>query len=221
MRVTKTAVIAALAIALAAECGRGSPTNPSGAAPQVTSVAPPQIIREDAPQVVTISGRNFVSGLTVELTDPSGGSRTIERSDIQALQATSFQMVATLSAAGAYLIRIKNPSGDQSGPVFVHGILQSQAGGNPPHIDSVSPASLVHSGNVQVIAVTGSNFSSAINVTLVDPTGQSLAINNAIVGTVLPTSFQIGVTLTQIGTYTLSVTNPSGDVSNSVAIAVF
>ena len=128
-------------------------------------------------------------------------------------------MVATLSAAGAYLIRFKNPSGDQSDPFSF--IVQSQAGGNPPHIDSVSPASLVHSGNVQVIAVTGSNFSSAINVTLVDPSGQSLAINNAIVGTVLPTSFQIGVTLTQIGTYTLSVTNPSGDVSNSVAIAVF
>ena len=163
MRVTKTAVIAALAITLAAGCGRGSPTNPSGAAPQVTSVAPPQIIREDAPQVVTISGRDFVSGLTAELTDPSGGSRTIERSEIQALQATSFQMVATFSAAGAYLIRIKNPSGDQSDPFSF--IVQSQAGGNPPHIDSVSPASLVHSGNVQVIAVTGTNFSSAINVT--------------------------------------------------------
>lgn len=219
MWVTKKAVAALLAIALAAGCGRGSPASPSGSSPQVTNVAPAQILREDAPQVVTISGRNFVSGLTVELSDPAGGSRTVEQSDIQALQTTSFQMVATFSVTGAYVMRVKNPSGDVSDPFSV--VVQSQAGGTPPHIDSVSPASVVHSANVQVISVAGSDFSSAINVTLVDPTGQSLAINNAIAGIVLPTSFQIGVTLTRIGTYTLSVSNPSGDVSNSVAIAVF
>lgn len=219
MRALRNAVIAAILVGLAAGCGRSSPTNPSGSAPQVTSVAPPQILRQDAPQSVTINGRNFVSGLTVELTDPVGGSRTLERSDIEALQASSFQMIATLSVAGAYLIRVKNPSGDQSDPFSF--IVESQAGGNPPHIDSVSPTSVIHSANVQVFSVTGANFSSALSVTLLDPSGQPLSVSGAIVGAVLPGSFQIGVTLTQTGTYTLYVTNPTGETSNSVAIAVF
>jgi hypothetical protein len=213
------AVVLAIVAALVAGCGRSSPTNPSGASPQVTSIAPAQIVRQDAPQTVTIEGRNFVSGLTVELTDPNGGSLVVQRSDIQQLVPTSFQMVATLSVTGAYSMRVNNPSGDQSAPFSF--IVESAAGGNPPQIDSVSPSSLVHSISPQVIAVAGSNFSSAINVTLVDPSGQPLAINNAVLGVVLPTSFQIGVVLTQIGTYTLYVTNPSGEISNSVAIAVF
>jgi len=219
MRVSRIAGIAVILVGLAAGCGRSSPTNPSGSSPQVSSVAPPQILREDAPQTVTISGRNFVSGLTVELSDPGGGSRTVERSEIQALQPTSFQMIATLSMAGAYLIRIKNPSGDQSDPFSF--IVQAEAGGNAPHIDSVSPASVIHSASIQVFAVAGANFSSALSITLLDPSGQPLAVNGAIVGTVLPGSFQIGVSLPQTGTYTLTVTNPTGETSNSVAIAVF
>jgi hypothetical protein len=157
--------------------------------------------------------------LTVELTSPAGASTTLERSEIQALQTTSFQMTATLSMAGAYVIRAKNPSGDQSDPFSF--IVQAEAGGNAPHIDSVSPTSVIHSANLQVFAVTGANFSSALSVTLLDPSGQPLSVNGAIVGTVLPESFQIGVTLTQTGTYTLTVTNPTGETSNSVAIAVF
>lgn len=219
MRVSRIAVIAVILVGLAAGCGRSSPTNPSGSSPQITSVSPPQILREDTPQTVTISGRNFVSGLTVELTSPAGASTTLERSEIQALQTTSFQMTATLSMAGAYVIRAKNPSGDQSDPFSF--IVQAEAGGNAPHIDSVSPTSVIHSANLQVFAVTGANFSSALSVTLLDPSGQPLSVNGAIVGTVLPESFQIGVTLTQTGTYTLTVTNPTGETSNSVAIAVF
>jgi hypothetical protein len=218
---TRTAVFAAITLTLAGigACGKSSPTNPSGSAPQVTNVSPADIVRQDGPQVVTVNGRNFVTGLTVELTDPNGGSTTIERSDVQQLQPTSFQMLATLSVTGAYLMRIHNPSGEISEPFSF--IVESQAGGNPPHIDSVSPASVVHNTNTQVISVAGTNFSSAINVTLVNPAGQAVASNGAIIGVVLPTSFQIGVTLTQIGTYTLYVTNPTGEVSNSVAISVF
>lgn len=217
---TRTAALAAIVIAMAltSACG-SSPTAPSGAAPQVTEISPAQIVRSDAAQTVTVSGRNFVSGLTVELTDPTGGSRSIERNDIQSLQSTSFQMTATLSLAGQYSMRIRNPSGDQSGPFMF--TVQSPGGVNPPHIDSTSPTSLVHSGSLQVIGVAGSNFSSAINVTLIDPSGQAFGANNAIIGVVLPTTFQLGLTLTQIGTYTLFVTNPTGEVSNSVAIAVF
>ena len=100
------------------------------------------------------------------------------------------------------LIRAKNPSGDQSDPFSF--IVQAEAGGNAPHIDSVSPTSVIHSANLQVFAVTGANFSSALSVTLLDPSGQPLSVNGAIVGTVLPESFQIGVTLTQTGTYTLT-----------------
>ena len=119
-------------------------------------------------------------GLTVELADPGGGSRTLERSDIQALQSTSFQLVATLAISGAYSIRVKNPSGDQSEPFSF--VVQSDASGSPPHIDSVNPTTVVHSANTQVLAVAGSNFSSALNVTLVDPSGQPLGVNGAISG---------------------------------------
>ncbi len=221
MRLTRTALIAAITIALSwvGACGKSSPTNPSGSAPHVTNLSPASLVRQDGPQVVTVSGNNFVTGLTVELTDPNGGSISLERSDIQQLQPTSFQLLATLSIAGAYLMRVHNPTGDVSDPFSF--IVQSQPGSTPPHIDSTSPASVVHSSDPQLISVAGSNFSSAINVTLVNPTGQAIASNSAIIGVVLPTSFQVGVTLTQIGTYTLYVTNPTGEVSNSVTISVF
>ena len=212
-------VVMVIAVASTSRCGGQSPANPSGASPQVTGISPAQVLRQDAVQSVTVNGHNFISGLTVELTDPNGGSKLIERNDIQALQPTSFQMLATLSLAGPYSIRIKNPGGDQSEPFTF--VVQAEVGGTPPHIDSLSPTSVVHSANAQIIAVAGSNFSSAINVTLIDPSGQALGVNGAIVGVVLPNTFQIGVTLSQIGTYTLFVTNPTGEVSNSVAITVF
>src|SRR5262249_55077417 len=140
-----TVAIAAIVIALTADGCGSSPTSPSGASPQVTSISPAQLVREDAPQAITISGRNFISGLTVELTDPMGGSRTIERDDIQALQSTSFQMIATFSLTGAYSIRIRNPSGDQSGPFTFS--VQSQGRANPPHIPSIIPTSPVPNTN--------------------------------------------------------------------------
>lgn len=212
-------VMVVMVIAVASRCGGHSPVSPSGASPQVTGISPAQVLRQDSVQTVGVIGQNFLSGLTVELTDPNGGSRLIERNDIQALQPTSFQMVATLSLAGSYSIRVKNPGGDQSEPFSF--VVQSEIGGTPPHIDSASPTSVVHSANIQVITIAGSNFSSAINVTLVDPSGQPLGVNGAVVGVVLPDTFQIGVTLARVGTYTLFVTNPTGEVSNSVAIAVF
>lgn len=219
MRFKISLAVAVLAMAAATACGsKSSPTNPSQAAPRVTGILPAQIIQAGAPQTITVNGLNFVSGLTVTIVDPSGTSRTFAGGEIQAFQNNSFQVTPTFGAPGTYTLTVKNTASEVSDPFSFS--VQSQAGGTTPQITGLSPASTLHSANSQFVTINGSQFAPSLVVTLIDPTGQPTQLIGGTIGVVTPTQFQIVVTLSQIGTYTLFVTNPTGEVSNSVSLPV-
>jgi hypothetical protein len=220
MRVNVWRVLLSISLAAAVgACGSNKmPAAPTGEDARVTSLRPAQILQSDVPQTVTVEGINFVSGITATLTDPSGGARTFSGGDILAFQANSFQIIGTFSLAGSYSLQVRNTSGVPSTPFSF--LVQSQVSGTTPQISSVSPGSTLHSNNAQFLTINGSQFAPSLTVTLIDPTGQPQQLIGAIVGVVTPTQFQVLITLSRVGTYTIFVTNPTGEISNSISIPV-
>ena len=62
------------------------------AQPQITSVTPVAKIQEKAPQTLTVNGRNFVEGLTLEITSPEGQMQVLSGQEIRGLRESSFQI---------------------------------------------------------------------------------------------------------------------------------
>jgi hypothetical protein len=87
---------------------------PQAATPSISSISPATPTHSGSNQNVTVFGSNFQSGLTVLITFPGGGNTTLSGSQIQSVTASSFVMVATLSATGGWSIRVNNPDGTQS-----------------------------------------------------------------------------------------------------------
>jgi hypothetical protein len=83
-----------------------------------------------------------------------------------------------------------------------------------PSITAIEPQAIVKSTNPQTLTVLGAQFVQGLSAIVTDPAGNVITISGDGVGTVSPTSVPITVTLEIAGTYSLTVTNPSGAVSN-------
>jgi hypothetical protein len=211
------AIATLFAFGLASGCGSNSTaTSPSAVAPAVTALTPPPVVAASQIQLETVQGKNFLAGLTATLTDPNGGQQTFANSDIQTLQTTSFQIAATFPVSGAYKISVSNPGGVMSDPLTFQ--VATTVVGSSPHINSVTPSSATHGPDTVSAEIDGTNFSATSTVTLVDPTGQSTTLLPSLASS---ESVRVAIVLARVGTYSISVTNPDGQVSNSVSIAVF
>jgi hypothetical protein len=211
-------LIALIVVGVASACGgSSSPTMPTGAEPTVSGLTPGLIVMSQSPQVITVAGTNFLAGLTVTLTDPTGVTSTFDGTAIHSLQAGAFQISPTLSMSGQYTLLVRNTTGETSQP-FTFVVQGSANGSTTPHIDAVNPSAPVHSVAPQVLAINGSGFSQGVTVTVLDPMGQMA--NDVSVGAVSATSIQFSVTLGQTGIYTVSVTSPTGQTSNSIVLNV-
>lgn len=116
---TITAVTAGTATITATS--QADKTKSASAAVTVTSVTPTiasitQPTVSTASQTVTVTGTNFVQGLTVTI----GPARflhvtqTIAAAQIQALTSTSFQISGLFNAIGTFTVQITNPGGEKS-----------------------------------------------------------------------------------------------------------
>jgi hypothetical protein len=210
-------VTALIVVCMASACGgSSSPAMPTGAEPMISGLSPGLIVMSQSPQVVTVAGSNFLAGLTVSLTDPTGVTSTFEATAIHSFQASAFQISPTFGIPGQYTLLVRNTTGETSQPFTF--VVQSSANGPTPHIDAVSPSTPSHSGAPQVLAIDGSGFAQGLTVTVLDPMGQM--VNDVSVGAVSATSIQISATLGQTGIYTVFVTDPTGQTSNSIALNV-
>src|SRR6185295_17151715 len=178
--------------------------------PQITSISPASPTVNGSNQNVQVFGSNFVSGLTVTVFFPGGGSSTLSGSQIQSVTGSSFTMVVTLNVLGQYGIRVNNPSGAQSNTFN----FNTQ---NPvtPLITSISPASPTVNGSDQNVQVFGSNFVSGLTVTVFFPGGGSSTLSGSQIQSVTSSSFTMVVTLNVLGQYGIRVNNPSGAQSNT------
>jgi hypothetical protein len=178
--------------------------------PTVSSISPSMPQTSVTDQNIVVNGNNFVSGLTVTVTFPNGGTGTLSGSQIQNVTSSSFFMRITLNATGTWSIRVNNPNGEQSGQ-FSFNVVTAQT----PTISSISPSSPTVSNSDQNVNVSGSNFQSGMTVTIFFPGGGSGTLSGSQLQNVTPTSFRMVVTLNIVGTYGIRINNPSGRQSST------
>ncbi len=184
--------------------------------PVISSVAPQVPLRSDSAQMLTISGINFSAGLSLNVVAPDGRKVNYAGQAIQARRQTSFQVAVLLATAGAYTLTVTNPDGSTSAPYALN-VRQAAA---RPRIDRVLPDRVMKDSQPQVLKVSGDRFVLGLSVSLTDPIGTVYLIKGPAIAAVTTTSFDMSVTLEMTGDYTIMVTNPSGESSNSVTLTV-
>jgi hypothetical protein len=190
--------------------------------PVISSVAPQAPSRSATVQVLTISGVNFSDGLSLTVVEPDGRKQSYTGPAIQARRDTSFKASVTLAATGPYTLIVTNPDGAASDPFVLKGFgsAQSATPGISPKIDRVLPGELTKDPLPQTLAVTGEHFVQGLSVYLTDPIGTVYLLKGSVLGAFTATSFTVSAALEMTGEYTLLVTNPSGESSNSMTIKV-
>lgn len=174
----------------------------------VTSITPPSPAASASPQTISVTGMNFISGLTVSLTGPNHSSMTLTGAQIQNVSPGGFQMSAVLSTIGQYSLQVTNPNGGAASLPFNFNVQIAS-----PAISSVSPSSPTASAGYQVITVNGANFEAGLTVTLTPPGGSPIALLATQIQNVTAATFQLRVILASVGAYSLEVTNPDGGMS--------
>ncbi len=182
--------------------------------PAISGILPPNPVAGGT-QLITVTGANFQSGLTMAVGFPGGGGATLSGAQIQNLTASSFQAQIPLAQPGGYTLQVTNPGGLQSSlfnftvtaPIVTPAITQIQ-----PSNPTVGPN--------QVITVSGSNFLNGLTVSVGLPNGQATTVSGAQVQNVTPNSFRIMLNITLPGTWTLRVTNLDGQSSQLFSFTV-
>ena len=208
-------VVAMAVVLTAVSCATpNTGTTPTPGTLQISSISPGAPIAGVTPQLLTFNGMAFESNLSLIVNGPSG-STTLTGSAITNQSDTSFTVSMVLSV-GAYQFIVENPGGAMSAQ-FV--LLVSAATGGP-QIVSISPASPSRNSQPQLLLMSGENFVNGLTVQVIDPKGALTIVTGPDISNITSTSFNLNITLSQTGTYSLTVMNPSGDVSNTVNIRV-
>jgi hypothetical protein len=207
-------VFAVTAIA-AASCGSNSPTSPGGGGGVfITSVRPDAPIRSVVSQPIIIEGQGFLAGLSVLVTQPDGAQAVYAGADILNRQPTSIQVMVRLALAGAYTFVVQNPSGTSSFPFGVR-VVETMT---TPVIVNAIPDTLARSVVPQIVRLEGMNFTQDLTLTIVGPDGSFRVMTGAQLSLVTSTTVQFSLLFDRAGRYSISITAPTGEVSNIVAI---
>lgn len=217
------ALWAVISIVAVATCGcNQTPTTPTPTPPatptppvSVASVAPAQPVQNLVAQQSTITGVSFRAGLVLQIRAPSGGTATVQGSDIQNLTPTSFQASVVFSEVGAYVLTVGQANGEVSAPFN----LTVQAVPNPV-VDSVSPSDTTASSPAQLVSLIGRDFDQSLIVQIIDPDSLLMQLNHSNLTTSTPTLIQFSMVLNKIGTYRISLWTSVGPASNTVTLEV-
>jgi hypothetical protein len=214
------AVVSALTSLLLGGCAR-STTSPSSGSPSGTpgilGTSPSQPSLSDSPQVLTVLGHDFETGLVGTWSRPDGLVLSLVASDFRALSASSFQLSVTLNLVGDYQVQVKNLSGQTSSPYTVRVL---PAGQGTLTLISVSPTTAVASSQQQALLVSGTNFDMTLEAILTGPDSLQSFYNSSQLAGLSSTSFGLNVIMDKVGTYSLVVRNGSNSVSNALTIDV-
>ena len=205
-------------------------------------VAPPPVVitsispatpASGAPQVVTVTGTGFESGLTVTMGLPGSGSTTISGSQIQSVTATSVQMTVTFGATGTYTIRVSNPDGGQSGifefavgpPAAMSVTKVENAASYAPGIEGGSWVSIIGTGLASNTRIwLASDFVGLGNGLPLSLDGVSVTINGKSAAVYYISQTQLNVqapTDSALGTVSVAVKNSSGPASGPATLQTY
>ncbi|HYN06424.1 MAG TPA: hypothetical protein VES67_03445 [Vicinamibacterales bacterium] len=191
---------------------------PAVSTPEIRSVSPASPGRSSKLQRLTVSGTDFLEGLTLIMTNPGGQTHRFAGGDILNRRTTTFEVDTLLDTAGEYSLVVTNTDGGTSRP-FVLALQDSApAPATKPTIESVTPAKVTKSNTPQSFTVRGTRFEAGLVVLLTDPTGNVTTISGNQLGDITATSFRMTATLEISGEYSVEVKLPSGAVSNTSVI---
>ena len=215
------AICAIAAIAVLAGCASSTsptPTPPTPSAPVgMASVAPSAPIRSSTVQVLTVAGNSFRAGLVLRITNPLGLATTVPSADIRNLSSSSFEASVTLPTAGLYLIVVQQLDGETSGSFSLNVVT---AAGSGPHIESVSPAQTIVDDQTQQVSLIGSGFDLSLTVRMVGPDNVQTEIRAEDFTIEANSIIQFVLVLSKTGTYTFSLWNGNGRMSNFADLIV-
>ena len=107
--------------ALKVEAGQtGRPEGPvPQSLPSIDRVVPEKATKGSVAQLLTFNGNNFVQGLSVSVTDPTGSVTVIKGTALDSVTREVVKLNIVLDIAGEYSFLITNPSGQSSNSVVV------------------------------------------------------------------------------------------------------
>jgi hypothetical protein len=82
--------------------------------PVVESILPAAVARSTQARTISVTGRNFLLGATIRMTDPLGVIRTLDDPSIVRRSDTALDVTGVFDRQGAYTFVVVNPSGDFS-----------------------------------------------------------------------------------------------------------
>lgn len=189
-------------------------------APVISSVEPLAPQASATAQLLTITGSNFLAGISLTVVTPDGQKLTYAGAAIRARRETAFQVAVALAAPGAYTLTATNPDRSTSDPFVLKVLTSPQPASATPRIERVLPEQLTKDPQAQVLKISGERFAQGLSVSVTDPVGTVYLFKSPAVGSVTATSFDLSIVLEMTGDYSLMVTNPSGESSNSVTFKV-
>jgi hypothetical protein len=185
--------------------------------PVITGVEPARPVAGPDTQTLTVTGDDFLPGLTVEVRSPDGQARVFGGADVQRRQNTRFDVSVQFPTDGRYALIVTNEDGGVSEP-FAVTVLKAAPAPNAPVIAQVVPNELQPRPEPQTVRVHGERFAPGLAVLLTDPTGAPLP--DVAVANVTATSFTVTARFETAGDFELVATNPSGATSNVALVSV-
>lgn len=184
--------------------------------PVISQVLPAVPSPDDEPQTLSLRGSDFLPGLEIEVMNPSGSTEVFSGDRVVRHDATRVDVTLLIPAEGRYAFIVRNRDGGVSQPFNV--AVKATKEPAAPVITQVTPANLRPHPEPQTLRVEGRRFETGLRAIVTDPVGTE--IGDVQVRNLTPTAFELILRLSEPGDYSLSVSNPSGGVSNVYQLAV-
>ncbi len=208
----------ALTILTASGCGASTaPMSPggSGTGPTIASLSPSTIEPSPSLQTLTISGTNFLTGLTLTLRSPEGTSTPYSGGSISNQTSTSFGVSVVINAAGNWTANVKNIDGQESsGATFAVAGVPSNS---PPQIASITPSVLFRNASSQSFTINGQNFRTGATIVVTNPSGSEI---QSTITSLSDSAILALATFNTVGNYSVMVRNADGSTSGFFSLTV-
>jgi subtilase family serine protease len=188
--------------------------------PAITSVSPNPMTGASASQTLTIVGTGLGSGTGWKLVLTAGATTlTVPGSQLSATGTTQIQAQVNVgTVAQTWSVQVVNPGGTASNSMSL-AVVAPVTG---PSISSLTPNPMNRSNSAQTLTINGSGFQSG-NGLVVKLTAGGVLIN--VQGSAIKSVSSSQITLqVNVGasarTYSVTVQNPGGAVSNAVNLTV-
>ncbi len=190
------------------------------AAPAITSISPNPMTGSNAYQILTINGTGFsaATGWKVVL---SGGGTTVTLPASQISVTSTTQILAQVNVgttAQTWSVQVVNPSGVASNAAS----LTVTAPAAVPTITSLAPNPMTKSATAQTLTVNGTGFQSGSGLTVkLTSGGVLITVPGSAIKFVSSSQLTMPVIVgASARTYSVTVENPNGQISNAVNLTV-